>query len=73
MITKGRRCEISLVCSKKRLTLEEVSKIISMKESWDIDMKAKEIKPAKLSRTLSALVVSEFLRTFVSDGLLFLR
>lgn len=45
---------MSLTCSKKRLTLEEVSKILSMKESWDVDMKAKEIKPAKLSRTLSA-------------------
>lgn len=40
--------------NKTVITLDEIAKIVALEESWLMDMKGRDIKPAKLSRTVSA-------------------
>lgn len=40
--------------TKKQITQEDVERIVLMEESWLLDMKGKDIKPSKISRTISA-------------------
>lgn len=40
--------------TKKELVIEEIQDILSFQEDWLVDMKGKDIKPSKLSRTVSA-------------------
>ena len=43
-----------VVYNKRIITIEEIKQITSMEEDWLLDMKGKEIKPSKMSRTVSA-------------------
>lgn len=40
--------------NKKTITQDEVDRIVMMEENWLLDMKGKDIKPSKFSRTVSA-------------------
>ncbi len=40
--------------SKREITMEEISQILLLEESWLMDKKGPEIKPSKFSRTVSA-------------------
>ena len=44
--------------SKKVISSTDVEKIVALSENWIMDMKGKDIKPAKLSRTVSAFANS---------------
>jgi len=44
--------------SKTIISSADVQKIIALSENWIVDMKGKDIKPAKLSRTISAFANS---------------
>lgn len=44
--------------SKKVISSMDAEKIVALSESWIVDMKGKDIKPAKLSRTVSAFANS---------------
>lgn len=44
--------------SKMIVSSADVSEIVALSESWSIDMKGKDIKPSKLSRTVSAFANS---------------
>lgn len=44
---------------KVRIPMEQVEKILALEESHFVDMKSKEIQPAKLSRTISAFANSD--------------
>ena len=44
--------------SKNVISNTDAEKIVALSESWLMDMKGKDIKPAKLSRTVSAFANS---------------
>ena len=44
--------------SKKVISSMDAEKIVALSESWIVDMKGKDIKPAKLSRNVSAFANS---------------
>lgn len=44
--------------SKKTISSTDAIKIVALSESWSIDKKGKDIKPSKLSRTISAFANS---------------
>lgn len=44
--------------SKKVISSTDVKKIVALSENWIVDMKGKDIKPAKLSKTISAFANS---------------
>ena len=45
---------MSIAHDKKIVTQEEINELLLIQENWLIEKKGKEIKPAKLSRTISA-------------------
>lgn len=44
--------------SEKVIGSTDVEKIVALSENWIMDMKGKDIRPAKLSRTVSAFANS---------------
>ena len=44
--------------SKRVISIIDVEKIVTQSEDWVLDMKGKDIKPAKLSKTVSAFANS---------------
>lgn len=49
---------MSVAHTKKIVTKEEISVLLSLQEDWLIDKKGKDIKPARLSKTISAFANS---------------
>ena len=45
---------MSILYDKKAITQEEINDLLLIQEDWLIDKKGKDIKPAKLSKTISA-------------------
>ena len=45
---------MSILYDKKAITQEEINELLLIQEDWLIDKKGKDIKPAKLSKTISA-------------------
>ena len=45
---------MSIKHNKRTITLSEIKGILQIQESWLVDKKGKDIRPAKLSKTISA-------------------